>query len=315
MTGFADNDGERGAAREGASVSDNEGGAFRPPPGEPDTGQPPGPPHTGHTGHTGPAPKPPARQTMVVILTVLVVLLVGIIIGILIGQNNNDGPADGAATGAATPGATQPATSSPTAEPTLTEEERQEILDLIRAQPRRDPEDPLARGAVDAPVVLIEYADYRCSYCARFTLETKPGLAALVEDGTLRMEWRDFPVFQNESIDLAVAARAAGNQGLFWEYNEAIFAYQFVDGNQDFTATALTALAERVGVPDLERFTADLGSAELRAAVQAEYEASLALLGQASTPQFLVNDQYIGGAQPLEYFQTVIEQELAKVQG
>ncbi|NCD18982.1 MAG: disulfide bond formation protein [Actinobacteria bacterium] len=215
--------------------------------------------------------------------------------------------------GTAAPSGEAAPSGTPSAEETVSEEEMQEVLDLIRAQPRREAEDPYAVGEVDAPVVLIEYADYRCSFCGKWSLETKPGLMDQVEDGTLRIEWRDFPVFQNESVDLAVAARAAAQQGMFWEYNEAIFTYQFVDGNQDFTDEALTALAEEVGVPDLARFGEDLASEALRAEVQAEYEESLALLGQASTPQFLVNDQYIGGALPLEDFLAVIEQELAKL--
>jgi len=278
-------------------------------PGVPIRSAPPSPStESDHEAHTGPAPRPPARQPLVIILGALVLVLLGIVVGLLISRNG--GGAGSGSTGAAT--GTAVATPTATASPTLTEEERQQVVELMLAQQRRDPDDPLAKGDVDAPVVLIEYADYRCSYCARFTLETKPELQDLVEDGTLRMEWRDFPVFQNESIDLAVAARAAGAQGRFWEYNEAVFSYQFVEGNQDFTAPALTALAERVGVPDLDRFTADLGSAELRAAVQAEYEASLALLGQASTPQFLVNEQYIQGAQPLQTFRDVIAAELAK---
>ena len=85
----------------------------------------------------------------------------------------------------ATPAATAGAT--PSAEPTFTEEEVQEGLELIRAQPRRDGEDPYAVGEVDAPVVLIEYADYRCSFCGKWALETKPGLMEQVEDGTLRI--------------------------------------------------------------------------------------------------------------------------------
>ncbi|MGM0386081.1 MAG: DsbA family protein [Actinomycetota bacterium] len=255
------------------------------------------------------APPKPARTVLIALLGGAIVLLLGIVIGMLIADANRDGGTAAVPTGDA---ASSPAV-TPSTDPTVSEEELQEVLDMIRAQPRRDAEDPYAVGEVDAPVVLIEYADYRCSYCGRWTLETKPGLMDQVEDGTLRIEWRDFPVFQNESVELAVAARAAAQQGMFWEYNDAIFEYQFVDGNQDFTAEALISLAEDVGVPDLARFGEDLGSEELRAEVQAEYEESLALLGQASTPQFLVNDQYIGGALPLEDFLAVIEQELAKL--
>ncbi len=276
---------------EGAAVSD---GSYQQPQ-QPATPAPPG---------------RPARNLLISLLVAAIMLLLGIVIGLLI-ANANSGSESAAPAGGDTPAATAGAT--PSAEPTFTEEEVQEVLELIRAQPRRDGEDPYAVGEVDAPVVLIEYADYRCSFCGKWALETKPGLMEQVEDGTLRIEWRDFPVFGNESVDLAVAARAAAQQGLFWEYNEAIFTYQFEENNQDFTAEALTALAERVGVPDLEAFAADLGSEELRAEVQAEFDTSLSLLGQASTPQFLINDQYVGGALPLEDFQAVIEQELGKL--
>lgn len=259
---------------------------------------------------TGPAPRKPARNTLVMILAVLVVLLLAVVIGLVIalGRNGTAAPSgEASATGSAA------ASASASAPATLSPEEEQQVLDLIRAQPRRQAEDPYAVGAVDAPVVLIEYADYRCSYCGKWNLETRPGLQELVDDGTLRMEWRDFPVFQEDSITLAVAARAAAQQGLFWEYNAAIFRHQFVDGSSDFSTEALVALAREVGVSDLARFTADLTSQELIDEVNAEHDASLALLGQASTPQFLVNDSYVGGAQPLEYFIQAIEAELAKL--
>lgn len=279
-----------------------------PDPNQPPEAQRPTVPQPPQALQQPPAPQKPARTVLIALLGGAIILLLGIVIGMLIANANaNRDGGTAAPSGEATPSAT------PSAEETVSEEDMQEVLDLIRAQPRRDAEDPYAVGEVDAPVVLIEYADYRCSFCGKWALETKPGLMDQVEDGTLRIEWRDFPVFQNESVDLAVAARAAAQQGMFWEYNDAIFAYQFVDGNQDFTDEALTALAEEVGVPDLARFGEDLGSEALRAEVQAEYEESLALLGQASTPQFLVNDQYIGGALPLEDFLAVIEQELVKL--
>lgn len=253
---------------------------------------------------------PPQRQgrnRLVALLGILVVLLLGVVIGLLIG-GRGDGEAGDAS-------ATAPASQPTAASPTLTAEQEERVLELIRAQPRRQADDPYAVGEVDAPVVLIEYADYRCSYCGRWNLETRPELMSLVADGTLRMEWRDFPVFKDASVDLAVAARAAAQQGRFWEYNEALFRHQFVDGSTDFTPAALVALAEQVGVPDTGRFTADLSSRALADEVNAEYQHSLDLLGQASTPQFLVNDSYVAGAQPLEHFLQLIRAELARVRG
>jgi protein-disulfide isomerase len=43
-----------------------------------------------------------------------------------------------------------------------------------------------------------------------------------VESGTLRMEWRDFPYLGQGSLDAAVAARAAQEQGKFWEYHDLL---------------------------------------------------------------------------------------------
>ncbi|MGB3259123.1 MAG: thioredoxin domain-containing protein, partial [Ornithinimicrobium sp.] len=92
----------------------------------------------------------------------------------------------------------------------LTPEQEAFLLDLQR----RDPDDPMALGEVNAPVVLIEYADYRCPFCATWAQETKPGLDDLVEDGTLRIEYRDIAILGEDSLAASIAARAAGEQGL-----------------------------------------------------------------------------------------------------
>ena len=47
-----------------------------------------------------------------------------------------------------------------------------------------------------------------------------------VKEGTLRIEWRDFPYRGQESVDAAVAARAAQAQGKFWEYHDLLYEEQ-----------------------------------------------------------------------------------------
>src|SRR5665811_161418 len=85
---------------------------------------------------------------------------------------------------------------------------------------RRIDGDPTALGDTDAPVVLVEYSDYRCPFCAVFARETLPVLIdEYVESGQVRIEWRDLTVFGQQSIEAAIAGRAAGAQGLFWEFN------------------------------------------------------------------------------------------------
>ncbi|MFK4596736.1 hypothetical protein RKD30_003403 [Streptomyces pristinaespiralis] len=41
---------------------------------------------------------------------------------------------------------------------------------------RREAADPLAVGRADAPVVMIEYADFQCGYCGKFARDTEPEL-------------------------------------------------------------------------------------------------------------------------------------------
>ncbi|MFE6887559.1 DsbA family protein [Streptomyces sp. NPDC057694] len=175
---------------------------------------------------------------------------------------------------------------------------------------RRDADDRLARGRADAPVVLIEYADFKCGYCGKFARDTEPGLVKkYVDEGTLRIEWRNFPIFGAESEAAARAAWAAGQQGRFWEFHRAAYA----DGAKEkgFAADRLEALAREAGVDDLGRFRTDRDSDAARAAVEKD-RAEAYSLGATSTPSFLVNGQPIAGAQPDAAFEQVIESAKAQ---
>ncbi|GAA1905738.1 thioredoxin domain-containing protein [Streptomyces durmitorensis] len=171
---------------------------------------------------------------------------------------------------------------------------------------RRDAKDPLAQGRADAPVVLIEYADFKCGYCGKFARDTEPDLVKkYVEDGTLRIEWRNFPIFGADSESAARGAWAAGQQGRFWQFHAAAYA----DGSKEkgFGGDRLKELAKEAGVKDVGRFSDDAGSAEAKAAVKKDQEEAYGL-GATSTPSFLVNGRPISGAQPDEVFDQAIEQ-------
>ncbi|MGW0549205.1 DsbA family protein [Streptomyces altiplanensis] len=170
---------------------------------------------------------------------------------------------------------------------------------------RRDAGDTLAQGRADAPVVLIEYADFKCGYCGKFARDTEPALVKkYVGNGTLRIEWRNFPIFGKESDAAARAAWAAGQQGRFWQFHAAAYA----DGAKEkgFGDARLKALAEEAGVEDIARFTRDAGSEAAVKAVKKDQEEAYQL-GATSTPSFLVNGRPIAGAQPAETFTEAIE--------
>ncbi|MFI9119108.1 DsbA family protein [Streptomyces bikiniensis] len=175
----------------------------------------------------------------------------------------------------------------------------------LEAYARRDASDGLALGRADAPVVLIEYADFKCGYCGKFARDTEPVLVEkYVKNGTLRIEWRNFPIFGEESEAVARASWAAGQQGRFWEFHRAAYA----EGAKEkgFGKDRLAALAKEAGVPDAARFAKDSEGAAARAAVGRDQEQGYAL-GATSTPSFLVNGRPIAGAQPLETFTEAIE--------
>lgn len=197
------------------------------------------------------------------------------------------------------------ATPEPTANQ-LTPEQEEFLLGLQR----RDAADPMAIGAVDAPVVIIEYADYRCPFCSRWSREVKPDLMPLIDDGTVRLEYRDVILFGEESENAALGARAAGEQGLYWEFHDAVAQSAPDSGHPDMPRERVLELAEQVGVPDLDQFEADLDSADLRAAMAADQQEA-ASIGVRSTPTFLVNTTPVVGAQPIEVFEQLVAQETA----
>ncbi|MFJ8310021.1 MULTISPECIES: DsbA family protein [unclassified Streptomyces] len=170
---------------------------------------------------------------------------------------------------------------------------------------RRDAKDPLAQGRADAPVVMIEYADFKCSYCGKFARDTESQLVKkYVDNGTLRIEWRNFPIFGAESEAAARGAWAAGQQGKFWQFHAAAYA----EGSKEkgFGADRLKELAKEAGVPDEARFAADLDSDAAKAAVKKDQDEAYGL-GASSTPSFLINGRPMAGAQPMDAFAQAID--------
>ncbi|MEU5987733.1 thioredoxin domain-containing protein [Spirillospora sp. NPDC047418] len=183
-------------------------------------------------------------------------------------------------------------------------------------QARRQAGDPRALGRADAPVVLVEYADFQCPFCGKFARDVQPKLMKYVDDGTLRVEWRDFPIFGAESQAAARAGQAAASQGRFWEFHRVAYAEDRKRNSGAFTTEKLVEIAREAGVPDLAKFRADIGGAAAREAVERDSEEGYGL-GVPSTPAFLVNGQPVLGAQPYGAFEAAIERaaEIAEKEG
>lgn len=180
---------------------------------------------------------------------------------------------------------------------------------LTETLPRRVDGDPLAMGSPDAPVVLTEWADYRCPFCSVWAEETLPELQRYIDDGTLRVEFRDLAIFGDESVRAATAARAAGQQGRYFEFAHALYAALPNEGHPDVTDETVLGIVADLGL-DEEQFARDWADPALANAVLSDtLEAQQ--MGITSTPAFVIGGQFIAGAQPLEVFEQVIDDQAA----
>lgn len=198
--------------------------------------------------------------------------------------------------------ADESAASEPASDPKAAEKE----AGLVR----RDADDVTALGDEDAPLVLIEYSDYRCPFCGAFARDTMPELTKeYIDTGKVRFEWRDFPVFGEESMDGAMAARAAGEQDLYWEYHEAMYEDAPERGHLEITRAAIMDWAKEVDVPDLDEFEKALDDPDLKAKVEADAKEARSV-GATGTPTFVLGTELIVGAQPTDAFRQAIDAQL-----
>lgn len=176
--------------------------------------------------------------------------------------------------------------------------------------PRRDPADPLARGPVDAPVVVALWSDFQCPFCRLYAQRIAPALdARYVDRGLVRVEWHDFAYLGPESVLAARAARAAGRQGAFWPFHDALYAGRPAENAGAVTDASLATTADRLGL-DPARFRADYADPAIAQAV-ADDQRLGASLGVGGVPSFVIDDRLVFGAQPAATFEQVIDAALA----
>ena len=188
----------------------------------------------------------------------------------------------------------------------------QQTLELIHSEIHRDPADGQAKGKVDAPVVMVIYSDFACPFCTQFAQNVEPELNKLVEEGTLRIEWRDLAQISETSPLAAQAGRAAAKQGKFWEFHDAVYAAADPQGHPEYTEDSLVAFAKKAGVADIDRFRTDMNAAETVSAVTEAKEHAHSI-GITGTPFMIVGETFISGYQDAEYMKAVINSQAAKV--
>jgi Na+:H+ antiporter, NhaA family len=148
--------------------------------------------------------------------------------------------------------------------------------------PPVDPARDHVRGYADAPLTLVEYADFECVFCGQAT-----GVVDALRErfgADLRYVFRHLPqagVHRDAQL-AAEAAEAAAAQGAFWEMHDRLYA-----GQDHLEPVDLLAHAAALGL-DLERFSHDLGTGAYRGRVEADVSSGRAS-GALGTPTFFVN--------------------------
>ena len=177
---------------------------------------------------------------------------------------------------------------------------QQELMETVLAKTRHFMGDP------NAPVTIIEFADFQCPYCGRFFAETKPQIdEQYMQNGEARFAYFNFAFLGPESNWAAEAAECASDQDKFWEYHDKLYDSQSGENQGAFNKDNLKKFAEELGL-DTSAFNECLDSGKYTQLIQDE--SSLASsIGVRSTPTFLINGQAVVGAQPYEIFQQTID--------
>ena len=158
-------------------------------------------------------------------------------------------------------------------------------------------------GPQGAPVVMVEFGDFHCTYCKRFHDETITPLLQNYGDKVLFV-FRDYPILGPDSTQAALAAECAYDQDAFWNFHDRLFS-----DPTELTRPLFIQYAQDLKL-DMDQFTSCYDNAAHQAEVSKDYNDATAL-GVGATPTFFINGKMLLGAQPYASFAAAIDAELA----
>ena len=158
-------------------------------------------------------------------------------------------------------------------------------------------------SAPNGVVEILEFSDFQCPFCSRVNPTLKE-LKTTYGD-KLKVVFLHQPLpFHKEAKPAAIAAEAARKQGKFWEMHDKIFANQ-----QALTAADFEKHATEIGL-NLEQFKKDVADPALGTIVD-QHQAIANAVQATGTPAFFINGKNLRGAQPVEEFKKIIDEEVA----
>ena len=161
------------------------------------------------------------------------------------------------------------------------------------------------RGNSNAPITILEWGDYQCTFCYKFHQNTLNIIQKdFINTGKVKLVFKDFPLNGPDSILAAEAAYCAEDQGKYWQYHDEIYTNWGGERTGWITRETLDNFANTVNL-DLNKFNKCLDDHKYQNKVNAMHEFGKDI-GIDATPSFLVfNGEKIikiRGNQPLEVF-------------
>ena len=154
-------------------------------------------------------------------------------------------------------------------------------------------------------MTIVKFEDFHCPFCKR----VQPTIAEILTKygKKVRLVHRDFPI---DSIHPAArkaheAARCANEQKKFWQYHDVLYA-----NAPKADAADLKSYAEKVGL-NVQAFEKCVESGKFRDVIQKDVDEG-ARLGVNGTPSFFINGRLLAGAEPVERFASIIDEELSR---
>jgi protein-disulfide isomerase len=166
-------------------------------------------------------------------------------------------------------------------------------------------------GDSTAKVWVVMISDFQCPYCKRWHDES---FAAIRKDyvatGKVRIAFLNLPLGMHPNArPAAEAAMCASAQGKFWEMHDALFTTQERWAPESDASNAIDSAAAHAGV-DAARMRACVKAGTMRAMVEQDMRRA-GDAGAKATPSFVVGEQFVEGAVPLDELRKAIDAALA----
>jgi protein-disulfide isomerase len=167
-------------------------------------------------------------------------------------------------------------------------------------------------GDLNAPLTMVEFGDYQCTFCKKFFSETEESIITnYVETGKVKILFKDFTVVPgNDSVNAANAAHCANDQEMFWQYHSTLYNNWDGEGTGWASSEQLHQFASTLGL-DMDEFSECMSKSKWKELVDSS-KVDGRTLGVGATPTFFIIDQNnkvlkITGAQHYDVFQEVFD--------